>query len=373
MREMVSALTSREKELQSKLSDSEKTKIQLQAQISNLKKQLSGIEEQISVSQTTGSAIKDTESDKHTSFNKENMRLYARAIMALEGDGEPLRKDPTLQTAFQELMADIMKMMAKYNIDFDMWGTGDEVLYKAYAIPEIRQWFSELGAATFEEAGVPLTKAQLKAVDEAMLRRAEEGKKLNDPSVTNMEKAVMFQRFMAKQDKEFRDIFTDEQERKLPGDVATTLIGLNRVNTLPNVDASVKTKDECSNIFIQKWGNELKLNDSEKQYVKYVSDMYVNEYVVLKASAEAEYGKEFMDYNLERYDRADKYKYMDWYVSRWRYFDNPENKRRQDAVNLRFAELQLKYQKQLQSIFPDKLELIKEQRPQITHFPYLTE
>jgi len=362
-------LTVREQELQKRLSESENARNQLQAQAVALQRQLAEIKENGALQ----ADAKEGELKDKSSQAKENMRRYARAILAMDGKDETLMNDQALQTAYQELMADIMKLMAKYNINFNTWGSGVDELYKTYAIPEIRQWFGGLGAAIFEELGAPLTEAQLKSVDETMLRTAEEGKKLDDPSFSRLEKAVMFQRFKTKQGDEFRDIFTDEQEKKFPEEVATAMIGVNRDSILPRSDASGKTRDECSNIIIQKWGNELKLNDTEKQGVKYMSDMYVNEYGVLKASAEAEYGKEFMDYNLERYDRADKDKYREWRKSRWQYFNNPENKRKQEAVNLRFAELQLKYQKQLQGTFPDKQALIKEQGPQITHFPYLGE
>ncbi len=359
-------LTSLEQELQKRLSEGDEARNQLQSQIVSLQRQLAEIKEQ---GQTQTAAQEDALKDKATQ-SKENMRRYARAILAMEGNSDALEKDPTLQTAFQEMMADIMKLMAKHNINFDMFG-GDASLYKTYAVPEIRQWFGELGAAMFEELGVPLSETQLKAVEETMLRTVEEGKNLDDASLSRLEKAIMFQKFKTKQSDEFRDIFTDEQEKRIPQDMATVMIGMNRDSITFRSDVAGKTRDECADIVSQKWGSELKLNDTEKPGAKYMADMYVNEYATIKTGAESEYGKEFMDYYLDRYDRTDKDASGEWRRSKLGYFDNPENKRKQETLNLRFAELQLKYQKQLLATFPDKQEQIKAQRPQLTCFPYL--
>ncbi|MBI5777879.1 MAG: hypothetical protein HZA49_00285 [Planctomycetes bacterium] len=365
-------LTAREQELQNRLSEGENIRAQLQAQVVSLQRQLAELKAQLPVSGTPNAAPTNTEADQKNTA-KENMRRYAKAILAMDAaeNDDKIRNDQALQTTFQELMADIMKLMAKHNLNFNMWGRS-EGLYKAYAFPEIRQWFCELGAAMFEESGVPLTEAQLKAVDESMLRTAEEGKKLDDSSLSQLERVILYQKFRSERSKEFAALFTDEQNRKLPN-ITTEMIDGNSygVHLNSRIDAKSKTHEECSAFVMQRWGNELKLNDTEKLGVKYLSDMYANEYSALKAGTEAECGKEFMDYYLQRYDRADRDAQRNWWKLRSDYFKTPENKQRQESIDLRFAELQLKYQKQLQSVLPDKQEQIKNQNPQINHFPYL--
>ncbi|MEW6027420.1 MAG: hypothetical protein AB1599_09030 [Planctomycetota bacterium] len=359
----------REQEFQKRLSERDDAINQLREQVALLQRQLAEMKE----NREAHSASKESEPKDKSSQSKENMRRYAKAILAMYGKDDALRNDPALQNTFQELTADMMKLMARHNINFNMWG-GDEELYKGYAVPEIRQWFCELGAAMFEELGQPLTEAQLKAVDEAMAQTAEEGKKLDEPTLSRLEKAILFQKFKSERSRIFAGIFTDEQNQKLP-DIASNMIGGNpyRSEISSRIDDKSRSREECSNAVMQRWANELKLNEGEKQNIRYFSDMYVNEYAALKAGVEAEYGREFVDYYLQRYDRSNKELQQNWWRQRYEYFKTPENKSRQESANLRFAELQLKYQKQLQDALPDRQEQIKTQRPQITHFPYLGE
>jgi len=240
-------------------------------------------------------------------------------------------------------------------------------------VPEIRQWYCRLGAAMLEELGVPLTESQMTAVDSAMLAASERYKSIDNPDFTRLEKSIVLSRFQAEQGAEFARIFTDEQNQKLPKEVADALVGRSEYGSglSPRIDVDNKTISDCAGAVLQQWVLDIRLDDTEKQGVKYLAEMYVTEQSALKYSCESEYGKEFMDFYLERYDRSVKDNADAWWTARNKFFEDPANRSKQEALNQRFAELEVKYQKQLISAVPAKAERIKNQYPTATVFSYL--
>ncbi|MDI6788942.1 MAG: hypothetical protein QME51_11275 [Planctomycetota bacterium] len=364
LRETTAVLTKQLSENEMSLRERDKIREQLQTQIAELEKQLSDVKRTIAV--TAETTRKDTKPEKKTSFNKERMHHFAKAVLkayqTCEKEGEfNFNDDPTTQATFMELAAEMMRLMTKYNLKLNMQGPDDE-FYKAYAIPEVRQWFLELGSAVLEELELPLTTAQFKAMDETMRLIAEDGKKLEDPNYSSLEKSVMLQKLRIEYNQKFASIFTDEQNKKLLFHITAPLTGSDPHT--PNIDLRIlsaeKSQKECGSALVRRWQREFALNESEKQNIAYISDMYISEYSIIKNSAEAEYDKEFMDYYMSRR-----------YEKQQEYFSIAENHRKRELLNLRFAELQLKYQQQLQNLLPDKQEQIKNQKPAIYLFPYL--
>ena len=286
-----------------------------------------------------------------------------------------MEKDQMLQATFMEMMAEMTRLMGRHNLVLDTRRSMGDEIFKAYGVPEIRQWYCQLGAAMLEELGLPLTELQMNAVDNAMLSASERYKNIDNPDFTRLERNVALSRFQSEQSIEFSRIFTEEQNQKLPDEVVDTMVGISGRSSgiYIRIDATNKTVSDCSGAVLQQWGREIRLDDAEKQSVKYLADMFVNEQIGLKFSCQSECGAEFMDFYLERYDRSVKDNDNTWWTARNKFFENPANRAKRDALNLRFAELQIKYQKQLMIALPAKAERIKNQLTIVTIFSYLGE
>lgn len=303
----------------------------------------------------------------------DKMRRYAAGILKVYGQGgdhNAYQKDQALQAVFMEFMAELLQFSAKYNIKIDMFGGEGADICKAYAIPEMRQWFGQVGAALFEEMGFPLDTTQLAAIDKLMARTGEETRKIDDLPLTELEKAIMLQQFNIKQCDEFIRALTPEQNSKLSYDIA--LIAMTGNDTCESLFSkqlisTAKSREQCAGDLVNRWASYYRLDNAKTQSVKYLADTFVSEYAAAKTQAEAEYGKEFMDYYLVRWSGD----WQKWSDNKKQYFKSAENRRKKDVLDLRFAELELKYRNSLQSALPEESEEIKERGPELHQFPYL--
>jgi hypothetical protein len=371
----VNALAVKEQELRQELSADQEARFQLESRLVKLQSQPA---ETAPESHVVPETVKAGGTEVKNPASGENIRRYAKAILRAysahdNGTEDDLEKDQLLQATFMEMLAEMTRLMAKHNLVMDTRRSMGDEIFNAYGVPEIRQWYGRLGAAMLEDLGLPLTEAQITAVDRAMLAASERYKSIDNPEFTRMEKSIVLSRFQAEQSAEFARIFTDEQNQKLPKEVADALVGRSEHSSglYPRIDANNKTISDCAGAVLQQWSREMRLDDTEKQGVKYLAEMYVSEQAALKYSCESEYSKEFMDFYLERYDRSVRDNTNTWWSARNKFFENPANRAKQEALNLRFAELQVKYQRQLINALPAKAERIKNQYPTVTIFSYL--
>jgi hypothetical protein len=152
-------------------------------------------------------------------------------------------------------------------------------------------------------------------------------------------------------------------------------MGGNFTRTESNPADNVKAAaDNVTN----KWASELKLNESEKLNASVLAERYITEYVQLKKESEGSYGNEFMNAylmptHLESRKEEDIRKWKEQQAQIEKYIAaNPDYESKMTDVNLKFLELQLKYQKEMKYIISfDKENLIREQQPVLLHFPQL--
>lgn len=290
---------------------------------------------------------------------------------------------PEQQREMMAVNAEMMTFMAKAR--FNMQNP-----YEMFANAESRQMVVDFATALLEEVGVAGDRGKI----DALLTKLGEGSKIQeDASLSDLERVVEGMRLKVRLAPEVENLFSAQDReiirRELTEDALNGLMNLGggMVRGVGSSSTGATDKRSATESIVDEWSQELHLGDSEKQIVVPVADRYMTEYILLKTTLEAEAGKEFADLYFERARgrnpmvldgksteeiAKEREEAMVLWEKRQEMRRQPEFRAKEAAANLKFWELQLKYQNELKgTLGAEKAELLNKMRPTLRHFPGL--
>jgi hypothetical protein len=237
--------------------------------------------------------------------------------------------------------------------------------------PDTRKLFVNVAVGVFDELGTPMTKDQVGQYESVLERLASLEKGIVNDSQTPAEKAIArLQNADAINAmlNEISNIFTAEQKTgaeaieargggRGPGPQDRTTFPSQMNMLKPSVQSwtlsSTKERARASEQVLDRWTGGAA---ASREAVKPLADQYVAEYAGLKKSYESAYGKELMDYYLDRRpgDSAGRQNYNQ---SKSNFIQaNPGYEVTKRAMDIEFLQLQNKYQKEVARLSPPAAE-----------------
>ncbi len=331
--------------LQNEVALSKKEVKRLEDESRNLKSLIAKLENELQTSKNTPTTSKPDKS-KISDEDKLTFKKMAKVLVKTSKKGNDFSNlTPEEQKEIMESMADLLKMMSKYDMNALEMGRGNITISS-----KSRLFILGIAQALFEEIEAPLNDTQLAQLDGTLSKLEEESKKLQDPSFTKLERIYLFSKMG--ENIKFDQILNSTQLTKIQelGGMGS-ILETGFINPNPfheHTYHAASSINDAADKLLTDWSLNLKLSDSEKEIVRPHAERYITDWIRLEKQVQSKFGPDFHKVYFNVYpskvSKEEQEKLQEEYNKTRA---TKEYKQAEYKANMLFLEQQVKHQKDL--------------------------
>ena len=367
------AVESENKKLLAKMASLEQQVALLQNELASAQRKSASTEDNAPATPETVSGSAHTSESSYGTGQLADARLTkARQlgkILALI-DPEQMESGAPSPEALRQL-SEVLKIMAELEMPImERHSPNKNFLVK----PELRQLLTNVLIGALEELKAPLSTAQISQYERALEKLSEVANKIAPQQATPTERLIARLQnsdVIQSVNKEFRDVFTDEQRRLLESETLREPFDLTPELYGSYVNASIRDFNEqvkASDYILQQWAGAISTSEADKEILRPIAEQYLRDYIVLRNTMEGVYGKGVMDVYLSRNkpSKEDKAKQTEYAVA----LASSDYNNAKNAMDIEFLQLINRYHKEISSrLGSDKAYPLIKRVPKMIHFP----